>query len=57
MVTSGGEMGTLIRSFDWAKTLIGPIEQGSPTLRMMVNFIIANRFPLLLWRGPQYVPI
>jgi signal transduction histidine kinase/CheY-like chemotaxis protein len=53
----GGEMGALIRSMDWSKTAIGPIESWSPTLRMMVSFLLANRFPLLLWWGPQYISI
>ena len=53
----GGEMGDLIRSLDWAATPIGPIESWSPALRMMVRFLLANRFPLLLWWGPQYVSI
>jgi signal transduction histidine kinase/CheY-like chemotaxis protein len=50
-------MGSLIRSFDWSRTPIGPVEQWSPTLRMMVSFLLANRFPLLLWWGPRYVSI
>ncbi|MBV8472987.1 MAG: response regulator, partial [Hyphomicrobiales bacterium] len=29
----------------------------SPTLRIMIRFLLANRFPLLLWWGPQYVSI
>ena len=53
----GGEMGTLIRSLDWSKTPVGPVESWSPALRMMVRFLLANRFPLLLWWGPQYVSI
>lgn len=53
-LSGGGEMGALIRSMDWSKTAIGPIESWSPTLRMMVSFLLANRFPLLLWWGPKY---
>jgi PAS domain S-box-containing protein len=53
----GGEMGALIRSLDWGATPIGPIESWSPALRMMVRFLLANRFPLLLWWGPEYVSI
>jgi hypothetical protein len=53
----GGEMGSLIRSFDWSKTPIGPVERWSPSLRMMVSFLLANRFPLLLWWGPRYISI
>ena len=50
----GGEMGTLMRAFDWSGTALGPVEQWSPTLRMMTRFLLANRFPLLLWWGPQF---
>ena len=53
----GGEMGSLIRGYDWAQTAIGPIASWTPTLRTMVRFLLANRFPLLLWWGPQYVSI
>ena len=53
----GGEMGERIRAFDWSKTAIGSAETWSPALRMMVRFLLANRFPLLLWWGPQYVSI
>ena len=56
-LTGGGEMDARIRMFDWSKTPLGPIEQWSSTLRMMVSFLLANRFPLLLWWGPQYVSI
>ena len=50
-------MGALIRAMDWSQTPIGPVESWSSALRMMVRFLLANRFPLLLWWGPQYVSI
>jgi hypothetical protein len=53
----GGELRTLIREKNWAQTAIGPIEQWSPTLTMMVDLLLANRFPLLLWWGPEYISI
>jgi hypothetical protein len=56
-LAGGGEMGALTRATDWSKTPIGPLESWSPTLRMMVSFLLANRFPLLLWWGPQYIQI
>lgn len=49
-----GEMVALIRSKNWAETRVGRIEDWSPTLRMMLNFVLSNRFPLLLWWGPEY---
>ena len=56
-LVDGGETGAIIRAMDWAKTPIGPISGWSPSLRMMVNFLLANRFPLLLWWGPHYISI
>ncbi len=56
-LAGGGEMGELIRRRDWSATPIGPVESWSPALRMMVRFLLANRFPLLLWWGPDYVSI
>ena len=53
----GGEMAALIRSIDWSATPLGPVSSWSPTLRMMVPFLVANRFPLLLWWGPDYCQI
>jgi PAS domain S-box-containing protein len=50
----GGEMGALMRSTDWSKTPLGPMESWSPALRMMVPFLLANRFPQLLWWGPHF---
>src|SRR5215467_2111373 len=53
-LAGGGEMGERIRAFDWSRTPLGPIESWSPALRMMTSFLLANRFPLLLWWGPEF---
>ena len=52
-----GEMGARIRAFDWAKTPLGPGETWSPALRATLGVMLANRFPLLLWWGPDYISI
>ena len=49
-----GEMSLLMRATDWAKTALGEQASWSPALRMMANFLLANRFPQLLWWGPQF---
>ena len=54
---AGGEMESMIASFDWSQTPLGPAESWSPALRMMVPVLLANRFPLLLWWGPEYISI
>jgi PAS domain S-box-containing protein len=53
-LSDGGEMGALIRTMDWSKTSLGPVETWSQSLRMMASFLLANRFPLLLWWGPEF---
>src|SRR5579862_5617652 len=53
----GGEMGAVMRSVDWSRTSIGAVETWSDSIRMMVRFLLANRFPLLLWWGPDYVQL
>ena len=50
-------MGAVMRATDWSATPLGPVEHWSQTLRMMVRFLLANRFPLLLWWGPDYISI
>ncbi len=55
--TADGEAARLIREYDWASTPLGPPSQWSPTLRLMVRFVLANRFPHLLWWGPEYIQI
>ena len=52
-----GEMATRIFEHDWARTPLGPMESWSPSLKMMVRFLLANRFPLLLWWGPRFLQI
>src|ERR1700693_4943716 len=55
--TGGGQMGELMRFIDWSKTPIGAVESWSLALRMMVSFLLVNRFPMLLWAGPNFCQI
>jgi PAS domain S-box-containing protein len=54
-LAGGGEMGRRIRAFNWAETAVGCAETWSPALRTTLQIILANRFPLLLWWGPEYI--
>jgi PAS domain S-box-containing protein len=53
----GGEMEQRIRAFDWSKTPLGPLETWSPALRTMTSILLANRFPMILWWGPDSISI
>jgi signal transduction histidine kinase len=57
VLAGGGEMGTLIRSIDWAKTELGAVETWSPALRTMAGLLLKNEFPLLLWWGPNFIQL
>jgi hypothetical protein len=56
-VADAGELRLLVYEKDWSGTPIGAIEGWSPTLKIIVDFLLANRFPLLLWWGPDYISI
>jgi hypothetical protein len=42
-----GVMGKRMRSLDWSRTPLGAPDGWSPTLRVMVRFLLADRFSLL----------
>ena len=52
-----GEMAHLCRMFDWSKTLLGPVDTWSHSLRSTVSIILASRHPMFLWWGPNLVQI
>ncbi|HWZ63188.1 MAG TPA: ATP-binding protein [Steroidobacteraceae bacterium] len=54
---SEGEAARLIRAHDWAATPLGHPSQWSTSLRVVVRLMLANRFPHLLWWGPDYTQI
>ena len=53
-LAGGGEMGALMRRIDWARTSLGSPETWSPTLRIVTGLLLANRFPKVLWWGPEF---
>ncbi len=48
-------MADLTRSFHWAQTSVGPIEQWPDTLLTTVNTLLASRQPMFLWWGDHLV--
>jgi len=47
----GGEMGRLIRSLDWSKTAVGPVQSWPQSLKAAVRIILGSRFPMFVWWG------
>ena len=55
MFDGGGEMGALMRSFDWSKTALGPVSGWSQALKTMVGVVLRSPSPMYLTWGPQFV--
>ncbi|MBE4751009.1 response regulator [Corallococcus sp. ZKHCc1 1396] len=53
----GGEMGALVRSLDWAQTPLGPSRDWPVSLKTMVGVVLNNRFPMLMWWGPEMIQV
>ncbi|MCW4470859.1 PAS domain S-box protein [Flavobacterium sp. MFBS3-15] len=51
----GGEMGELIRNFDWATSPIGPIETWPVSLKNAVSTLLYSKFPMFLFWGDDNI--
>ncbi|OOQ61779.1 PAS domain-containing sensor histidine kinase [Mucilaginibacter pedocola] len=51
----GGEMGKLIREFDWASTSLGSPDKWPQSLLTTVSTILRSKFPMFLWWGPELI--
>ncbi|MGB3312098.1 MAG: PAS domain S-box protein [Nodosilinea sp.] len=49
----GGEMGALMRSYDWVKTPLGAVEQWPQSLRSALSICLNSRFPMAIYWGPD----
>src|SRR5579863_9860480 len=56
-LTGGGEMGKVVRSMDWARTPLGPIESWPQSLRTTVSLCLASNFPISIAWGPRRTQI
>ncbi len=55
MFDGGGDMGSLMRSFDWSKTALGPVSGWSQALQTMVGVLLRSPSAMYLAWGPQLV--
>ena len=51
--TGNGEMSALMRSMDWSRTKLGPVEDWPKSLKTLVGAVLGSRFPMVLWWGPE----
>jgi PAS domain S-box-containing protein len=53
----GGELGRLIREFDWSKTSLGPISDWPQSLRTATDIVLQAPLPLVMLWGPDGIMI
>jgi signal transduction histidine kinase len=54
-LSGGGELGELIRHYDWQRTPLGPPQQWPQSLRSMVSLVLLSKFPMVLFWGADYI--
>jgi signal transduction histidine kinase len=50
----GGEMGALMRSIDWSRTAVGPVETWPQSLRTALSILLETGFPMYIAWGPAF---
>ena len=56
-LVGGGEMGELIRSMDWSKTPLGPMESWPQSLRSAVSILLPSKAQIVLFWGPDLIAL
>ena len=53
-LAGGGEMGRLMRSLDWSRTSVGPVDTWPQSLRTALSILLENSFPMYIAWGRDY---
>ena len=51
----GGDMGDLMRSIDWGKTPVGPVENWPQSLKTALSVLLKQRTAVFIFWGPEHV--
>jgi signal transduction histidine kinase len=54
-LSGGGEMGALMRAFDWAATPLGPPDGWPAVLKTTVRLLLTSNHPMFIWWGPELI--
>lgn len=52
---NGGEIGALIRAYDWSTTPLGPMAGWPQSLRVSLQILLASKFPMQILWGEEYI--
>ena len=51
----GGEMGALIRAYDWSDNPVGPPENWPQSLRVTIRLMLTTNHPMMIFWGPDLI--
>ena len=54
-LAGGGEMGALIRGYQWRQTSLGAPEEWPQSLRTAVRLMLNTRHPMYIWWGAEHI--
>jgi hypothetical protein len=54
-LAGGGEMGALMRSKDWGKTILKAAASWPQSLKTTLSIILNSKFPMFLFWGPELI--
>lgn len=54
-LNGGGEMGALIRAYDWTTTPLGPPKLWPQSLKTSIAIMLRSGYPIFVWWGPQMI--
>ncbi|MCE6991954.1 ATP-binding protein [Dyadobacter sp. CY323] len=55
LTAGGGEMGEIIRSYNWATSPIGPVDSWPQSLKTSLSIILHSKFPMFLFWGKRLI--
>jgi len=53
--SGGGEMGALMRSINWAKTSLGPVEFWPASLKTVLRLLLSSESQICVLWGPELI--
>lgn len=55
VLEGGGELGALMRAFDWNNNPLGPPEQWPQSLKTAIRIMLTSSQPMFVWWGPELI--
>jgi len=54
-LAGGGEMGALMRAYDWQNSPLGPPEGWPSTLKTVLRVLLSSNHPMFIWWGDELI--